>query len=323
MARIIKIKNNSGSEGTWVGQTILVGEYYQLNENEVGSWAGNAKVFADVGSGALVVNDGSADITDPIKGWNWVQGDILPYSRHLEGKLAVHSSAKPEPVGHSTYAVWAGCGDDLTQEDERLSIGGGELLSFNMTYGTPLVSKDVKFDPRHGRVWIHEAYLKFENGGVQDYLTADIIAPATPLLTGSPLPGSADYIVEDDWVKYSPGGPGTGTHMLAGMPVLMERPFDKDGDWDYDGVNLTPNFAGTGQYKITAAERVAHRYFNKVPLFGSSTTYFTMSSDETAELPISMGYFIRINVHNASNSNWNLSAIMEIYRERTTTCCPT
>lgn len=237
----------------------------------------------------------------------------LPFSRHLDGKLAVHSSSKPEPEGSATYAIWAGCGDDVDAVEPADSIGNGELLTFNMTHGTPEVAKDVKFDPRHGRVWIHEAYLKFEDGGVDDYLTADTIAGATPLQQVANL----DYIVEDDWVKYSPSGPGTGTHGFAGTPVLMSRTYAKDGDWDFDGTNLTPNFAGTGGYKITAVERIAHRYFNKIPLHGTSATYFTMSSDETAELPVSGGYFVRIHVHNNSNSNWNVSVIMEIFRERT------
>ncbi len=97
----------------------------------------------------------------------------------------------------------------------------------------------------------------------------------------------------------------------------MPRPFSKDGDWDFDGVNLLPNLAGTGEYRISDIERPVHRYFNKIPLYGSSTTYFTMSSEETAELRVDLGYFIRVNVFNNSNSNWSLSCIMEIFRERT------
>lgn len=240
----------------------------------------------------------------------------LPFSRHLDGKLAVHSSAKPEPDGHTTYAQWTGAGDDLNLSEEE-SIGAGELLSFNMAYdesGAHTTHKDIKFDPRHGRVWIHEAYLKFENGGVADYLDADVIAPATPLQQVQDL----DYIVEDGWLKYAPpGSPSGGTHGLAGSPVLVPRSFAHDGDWDYDGTSLTPNFAGNGEYKITTIERPIHRYFGKIPLRGTSATYFTMSSEETAELPVDLGYFIRVCVRNESNSNWNLSIIMEIYRERT------
>ena len=236
----------------------------------------------------------------------------LPFSRHLDGKLAVHSSAKPEPEGCTTYAIWSGAGDDPNLPIEE-SIGAGDLLSFSMTTGVPVVTKDVRYDPRHGRVWIHEAYLKFENGGTNDYLIADIMAPATALQQAINL----DLVVENDWVKYAPGGPGTGTHGWAGTPVLMARTKAKDGDWDFDGTSLMPNFAGNGGYKITAIERIAHRYFNKVPLNGSSTTYFSMTSDETAELPVDAGYFIRISIHNNSDSNWTASVLMEIYRERT------
>jgi hypothetical protein len=243
----------------------------------------------------------------------------LPFSRHLENKLAVHASSKPEPEGISTYAIWAGSGDDPSLPEDE-SLGAGDLLAFNMTYGNPSEVKDIKFDPRHGRVWIHEAYVKFENGGVADYLTADVMAPATPLQQAVDL----NYYVEDGWLKYYtggsplPGSPPIELYGLAGTPVLVERSFSKDGDWDYDGINLTPNFAGNGLYKITTIERPVHRYFNKVPLNGTSATYFTMSSEETAELPVALGYFIRVNVYNNSDSNWSISIIMEIYREKTT-----
>ena len=315
MAHIVRLKNNSGSSADWVGQTIADGEYHDIT-NELDVWRCNNQVFTDVGNGNLIVNDGSTDFSDPVKGWNWVLGDTLPYSKHLEGKLAVHASSKPEPTGVETFAVWTGSGDDVTEPDETLSLGAGELLAFNMTYGNAVVTKDVKFDPRHGGVWIHEAYVKFENGGVDDYLTADIIAPATPLQQAANL----DLVIADNWVTFAPGGTGTGTHGFGGTPILIPRPFSKDGDWDYDGTNLTPNMSGTGGYKISDIERVVSRYFNKIPLYGTSATYFTMSSEETAELPVSLGFFIRINVHNVSNSNWNISIIMEIYRERT--ICP-
>ena len=318
MSRIVKVKNNTGSGGTWVGRSIAAGQYSTLSARDMNIWKEDATVFADVASGTLVVNKGADttdDISNAIEGWTWLVGDnSFPESTTVDGnKIAVHASSKPEPEGGNTYAVWTGAGDNVDAVDPADSIGQGDLLTFNMVYNTPVTTQNVKFDPRHGRVWIHEAYLKFENGGFQDFLTASIIAPPTPLQQAVDL----DYVVEGDWVKYSPGGPGTGTHGLAGTPVLMPRTFSMDGDWDYDGVNLTPNFGGTGNYNITANEREAHRYFNKIPMFGSSTTYFSMTSEETAELPVSVGYFLRIEVHNNSNTNWQASVIMEIFRERT------
>jgi len=314
---LVKVKNTSGAEGTWQGQTIAIDEYYEIPATERPNWADDSAVFASVSSGDLLVNDGASDITAPLDGWRIIEGvQAMPYSRHLEGKLAVHSSSKPEPSGVTTYAVWAGAGDDVAAVEASDSIGSGELLTFDMSYdpgGAHIETKDVKFDPRHGRVWVHEAYVKFENGGIPDFFTSDIMAPATPLQQVANL----DYIVENNFVKYAPGGPGTGTHGLAGTPALLPRTYSNDGDWDFDGTNLTPNFAGTGGYRIADIDMSVHRYFNKVPLYGTSSTYFTMSSEETAELPVAQGYFIRINVHNNSNSAWYMSCIIEIYREKT------
>jgi len=322
-SRIVKIKNNTEAGLTAGGKTLSVGEYIVLSESDIEQWKSDSEVFTLVGNGSLIVNKGeniADDITDPIEGWKWLIGDTLPTSRTIGGKLAVHSSSKPEPAGTETFAVWTGAGDDLSKEDPNESIGGGELLNFSMSYdnaGPHWETKDVRFDPRHGRVWIHEAYIKFEDGGIPDYLTSSIMADPSPVIDHTV---SLDLIVEDDWVKYSPGGPGTGTHGFAGNPILIPRPYSKDGDWDFDGTNLLPNFTGTGKYKISNIEREVSRYFNKLPCNGTSSTYFTMTSDETAELHNELGYFIRIKVRNQSNSAWNLSVIMEIFRERT--CSP-
>ena len=261
-----------------------------------------------------------------------IDASTLKFNTALGGKLNVHSSSKPEIEGSETFAMWAGCGDDyeppvggtliadggaLWQKPAEETIGQGPLLTFNMNYsvgGANVVSRDVRFDPRHGRVWIHEAYIKFENGGAPDCITSDIMAPGTVMQTFVDLHCEIDV---DGWVLPAAGGPGTGTHGFAASPSLIERAYSKDGEWDYDGVNLLPNINSTGQYRININDSPAHRYINRVPLYGTSSTYFAMTSDETAELPVAYGYYIRINVYNNSNSAWNLSSLMEIYRERT------
>lgn len=221
--------------------------------------------------------------------------------------LAVHPSYKPKVDG-TTYAVWTGAGDDVVSDPHV--IGDGELLHFNMTNGGGDVQKDIKFSTDFGRVWIHEAYLKFTDGGEGDYITADVMASATALQTSVNL----DLEIANNCVKLAAGGPGTGTHGFAGTPTLVPREFSMDGDWDFDGVNLTPNLGGTGQYNICDIDQSVHRYVNKIPIYGTCP-YFSMSSDETAELL--PGYFLRVNCHNASDSNWHISVIMEIYREKT------
>ncbi len=248
-------------------------------------------------------------ITDHVPLAEIIDAAQLPLSDIEGNPLAVHPSYKPHLVGGVTYAVWTGAGDDVVSNPPVL--GAGELLQFKMETGTEVLTKDIMFDPSFGRIWIHEAYLKFKDGGDGDYLTADVMAAATPLQTSVDL----DLEMDGNCIKYAAGGPGTGTHGWAGTPNLVPRNFSLDGDWDFDGTNLTPNSGGTGGYNICNVDQSVHRYVNKIPTFGDSP-YFSMSSDETAELL--PGYFLRVNCHNISDTNWHISVIMEIYRERTT-----
>jgi len=244
-----------------------------------------------------------------------VDAAALPTTSYLGGKLAVHASSKPDIPGIETFVVWTGAGDDITQEDPALSIANGDLLEFQLSPGIGEVIKEIKFDPRHGRVWIHEAYLKFENGGTGDYITSDIVAPPTQLQTVANLDLEVDA---NGWVKLAAGGPGTGTHGFAATPALIKRAFSKDGDWDYDETNgLRPNLDGNGLYKISIYERTVSRYVNKIPCYGTTTNYVMMSSDETAELPVSLGYFMRVRAVNNSDTTWHATIFMEIYRQRT------
>lgn len=233
----------------------------------------------------------------------------LPLSTLDSKKLSVHPSYKPEVDGTTTYAVWVGAGDDTVSNPSIL--GEGDLLHFEMVPGVAQVSKDVKFDhAAFGRVWIHEAYMKFDNGGPGDYISGDVIASASVVQTSVNL----DLILDGDYIKYSPSGPGTGTHGFGGTPNLIPRTYSNDGSWDFDGTNLTPNLTDTGQYNISTVDTVVHRYVNRIPVTGSSP-YFSMTSDETTEL--NPGYFLRITCHNVSDTTWNLSSMLEIYREQT------
>jgi len=235
----------------------------------------------------------------------------LPISS-LGDQLAVHQSTKPKVPGKEFYLQWTGAGDDVVND----LIGDGDLLSFTMTSATPTVTKDIKFSTNFGEVYIHEGYAKWHHdisvdAGLGDHMSAMVMAEASALQQVAAL----DYVVEDDWVKYSTGGPGTGTHGLAATPVLIPRTFSKDGDWDYDGVSLTPNFTSTGGYKISSIMRTVHRYMNKIPMSGASGSYTRLTSSETAFLP--PGYFIRIIAYNISLSDWNCAFMFEVYRERT------
>ena len=224
----------------------------------------------------------------------------------------MHSSPKPYVPGKRTYAVWTGCGDDIAGDD----IGDGPMVHLDAEAGVATKHVDVKFLPDAGRVWIHEGYLMFDNGGEGDFMSADIRAYATPLQQSVALDLElVDNGKGSNWVVFASGGPGTGTHGFNGTPVLLPRSFSHDGHWNYDGTNLTPAPAQDGDFNICDAEMIVHRYINRIPTTGSSYGYFTMSSNETTELPA--GYYMRIIQHNVSDTVWHASVIMEIYRERT------
>lgn len=239
----------------------------------------------------------------------------FPVSDIDESKISVHPSYKPV-AEKTTYAVWTSAGDNL--ENSPSTIGDGPLAEFNMVpqTGSPHVPQykevDIKFDHNQfGRVWVHEGYLRFEGGGPGDYMGMNVVANPTPVQT------VVDKIlyIENNWIKYAPpGSPNIATHGWGGTPILLPRSYEQDGDWDYDGADLTPNFTGTGGYKISNIERTAHSFIPRIAVCGSSP-YFSMTSDETTELP--PGFFIRVFAHNISNSTWCASVIMEIYREKT------
>lgn len=239
----------------------------------------------------------------------------FPTSTLDNTKVAVHASPKPI-TPKATYAVWTGASDLVTGSPiPEMNIGMGDRLSF-MFSGSPLdevQSVDLKFDPAHGKVWIHEGYVKFENAHCGDYMVGDIVAEPSLLQPYVDLIGT----IENNWfVPTPPGSPYAPTHGFAATPTLVQRSYSEDGDWDYDEETeeLTPNFTKTGGYKISTIERVVHRYAT-IPVCGTAGTFFILSSDETTELPA--GYFVRITAHNVSRTNWMAAVFLEIYRERT------
>jgi len=307
MSAIFKIKNVSGVDGEWAGQTIVNGEVYLISKGELEVFRNDQEVMAAVAQGDLVVESATESFTNPIEGWNFLVGDIFPKSEIDGKKLAVHTSYKPNVSDSSVYAVWTGAGDDIINE----KIGEGDLLEFDMVPGVATVSKSINFLSSCGRVWIHEGYLKFNNGGIGDCISACVVAPPTALQTTVNL----DLILDVNDIKYSPSGAGTGTHGFAATPVLIPRTYTKDGDWDYDGTNLTPNMAGTGLYKIKNVKTNLHKYINRIPCKGTASNYFTMSSNETTELR--QPYYLELICHNQSNSTWSASVLIEIYRQKT------
>jgi len=280
--------------------------YVFINSQQLASQS--TQLFNLVSTGDLsVLDQNGVAFTDVLIAWKHLTGEHqkLPFSE-LGNKIAVHSSAKPLKANKELYTVWTGAGDDIATG----VIGGGPLIQLTTTVGKPTTSLDVEFDVAYGDVYIHQGLVFWENGGMGDSIDMFVTAHPTQLQTVSNL----DLIVENNLVKYAPGGPGTGTHGFAANPVLLSRSASKDGNWDYsEATGLVPNLAGTGLYDISDVERSVHRYVNKLIVKGTGETL--LRSDETAYIP--PGYFIRITLNNGSNTTWGFGCMLEIFRETT------
>jgi hypothetical protein len=316
MARTITLTNVSGVDKTYGGQTILDTETYTLTGTEYQRFKQNAALFADVADGSVLVGNGTADFNDPVEGWEWLQNEmkdvvVTQQTKALGGKVAVHSSPKPQIEGIYTYAVWSGAGDNL----DTGTLGDGDLLIFNLQQGIPTVTKRIEFDAAHGRTWIHEGYVKVNGGGIGDYMEAITYARATPLQQVAQL----DLELDGEWVKFAAGGAGSGTHGFADPALisLVPRYFAHDGDWNYDLTtnSLTPNLEGTGLFKISTVDKPVHKFINKLPCFGTTSSFVNLNSEETSE--VYSNYYIDITAHNISDTTWDASVIIEIYRQRT------
>jgi hypothetical protein len=241
----------------------------------------------------------------------------LPFSNIDHKKLSVHPSYKPLVDGITTYAVWTGSGDEVDVNGDLVDdglIGDGPLLHFDMATTESIKQLDVKFHSENGRVWLHEAYIKFTDAPEKCYITGYIVAMATPLQQAV----NKDLNVDGDgWITYAGVDLGSDGFADPNKIVLVPRTFSHDGDWNYDGTNLTPA-AGDGEYKMTSTERRVHRFVHKIPMFGTCP-YFSITSDETTELPAN--YFIQIICKTTDDTDfagaWHASVLLEIYRQRT------
>ena len=235
--------------------------------------------------------------------------ETIPLSE-IGGKVWVHQSAKPVLTNKTLYSMWSGAGDDLA---DNTNLGTGPLMKIQCSPGTALSIVDMKFNPIHGDIYIHQGYISWEGAGFGDYVSADVIAQATAVQTVANL----DLIIDGNgYIKYSPTGPGTGTHGFAATPKLLPRSFSHDGHWNYTPITgLSPNFTGTGDWNISTNEEVVHRFINRIPVCGTSNGYMTLDSTESFKLP--QGYFLRIKATNVSDTSWKFGTLILLFRERT------
>lgn len=222
-------------------------------------------------------------------------------------KLAIHESSRPQISGKSFHTYWTGAGDDMSTP----AIGQGPLLDCIASIGTAIETVEAQFHKDYGDVYLHEGYIQWENAGWEDYINVEIYATATPLQQATNLDYTIDASVK---IRAAAGGPGTGTDGLNGDPVWVPNAAGT-GWWDTDGVTATFSATQTGAYDWYNIEILANRFMNRIPVYGSSSSYIMLQSADTTLLP--NGYLVRVTAHNISNTAWRAWMFMTLYREQT------
>jgi hypothetical protein len=88
----MRVKNDSGSEQIWCGQTIANGSHYDVSVGELFKWQSDDKVITDVGNLDLLVGDGSSYKDNSSDAINFLLGiDTTP--KDLSGRPIQRSAA--------------------------------------------------------------------------------------------------------------------------------------------------------------------------------------------------------------------------------------
>jgi len=311
MANVIKIKNATVSDGTWLGQTIAAGEYYTLKHKKYASWRDSDVVFDEIGTGNLVVNNGTDDLS-ATEGWAWLIGDTSPVSE-VGKKLWVHQSSKPELEGRKFHTVWTGAGDD---KDLDL-VGGGQDLLFDITASDAIVTRDVQFDtPDQGQVYVHEGYFMWEGAPWGANINIHVMCSPTVMQTSVNLDYNLVAETQNGGNKITYAGPGAGTHGFASAEVYIVPNWDKTGTWDYtEAGGLVPNFTADGEFDIFDVEARVLNFIHRVPVYGNATGFNRLQSSDTARLL--PGFFLRATINSDSATAWKCWMFMTLHRERT------
>lgn len=258
----MKIKNNTGSVGTWTGQQIQSGEYYLMEAGEINKWASDSTVLSDISNGNLILNDGVEDILDvatavqalmSLKNNVQIEGVKIDRDRLLVGDNRV-------PPGYTLYLT--GKSDDISNG----AYGAGSNLKFSS-------SNTIEYFQLLNHYFIIGARAIWENCSIDTNFNAKLIAPAT-IATET----TGDFVKDNlggPYNRYRPVSAGTGswsmdlsqkhtnTNILKAVPVPQEG---NTGWFDYDSDTniITPNYNQQGGYHLYDFDITLHNFANGV-----------------------------------------------------------
>lgn len=220
-------------------------------------------------------------------------------------KLQIHESSRPDTKNKQYISCWSSTGDDVVNH----VLWGGNSVNIVVDENDTEKYADMKFDPVFGDTWVREGYASWQNVAFGSMISVSVYAEKTNLQTSFGL----NLILEGDLIKYSPSGPGTGTHGFASAPVLVPNYFS-NGWWDYDDIlGLQPNLSGSGKFDIYNVEKEIMRFINKVYINGTNYNYFRLESKDICK--VVYPYFLRFKFTNVPGNSAKILFFASLFRE--------
>jgi hypothetical protein len=225
------------------------------------------------------------------------QSVILSGPSTMDGKPIFLPNLFPGNV----FLYYAGCGDDRTT-----GRGAGALFQLSS------VAAEDKVLEAHFNDWVYLAggALSWVGGVVGDYVTLEVVCPATAVTSVS---GTGNCNVVNGVIVPAAGDGAYNVDLSAASPVPAQSvvvdestPGTPNGYWNWSDSptglgTITPGTPGGSSWHLIAAEVKLVRFISKMPIFGTGT----MTAQVPAVKPkkILPQWKFRVTLHNSTEKS--------------------
>lgn len=233
-----------------------------------------------------------------------------------DGKHRVLASHKPVLDGKESFNYFTSRGDDIAST----AVGEGNWLNLAVTSGTESAHVDLRFLSEHPDIqeviYIYGGSISWENAGWGDHLCFQLRTNPTPVVPRAVAEGyglPVDYSLDGERIYYA--GPDAGDYALGGNPAWVPT-FSGTGYWNLQAHPLAaiPAPSGNGAYDWCVTDQYIGSYLHNLSVYGTNHQLSLIDASEAAPLPY--GTYMRIEIHNVSDTDWKLWGFLRMYRER-------
>lgn len=315
MSRIVKIKNNTGSDKIWCGQTVLANEYYQLQEIEKASFASSSNLLMDISNEEAIINDGDHDILNINDAINYLKGTIGYYDA-LDYKQNVHDTPRPK----GTVTLFTSTGDGTSSNN---AIGGGSSLVIKHAISDDTTQSVVAyFNTIENRTYVHEGYAQFKDA-LWDKMDVIVVPKVTAITAGTGYRNYNNYLLVPEILGVDYGSQCNVDGDIHLVEVTRDQPEHENriGWWDADYdtsthtfSNITPNLNGKGQFNIFSYQVNLFHFVYDFALNGTTSGPFILTTHDVERIGHNTGFKFQIKTEGDDHA-WSASIMLNLFRE--------